>query len=55
MEFKMVYVLISKTGKVMVFNVKACAELYQVLNGGIVVSTFNTAVNIERIKDSVTL
>jgi hypothetical protein len=32
----MQYTLITKTGKIMQFNVKAVAELYQVLNGGVV-------------------
>jgi hypothetical protein len=31
----MKYVLIAKNGKVMTFYVKAVAELYQVLNGGV--------------------
>jgi hypothetical protein len=32
----MKYVLTSKSGKVMSFKVKAVAELYQVLNGGVI-------------------
>ena len=32
----MKYTLITKTGRVMVFNVKAVAELYQTINGGVV-------------------
>jgi hypothetical protein len=31
----MKYVLIGKNGKVMTFYVKAVAELYQILNGGV--------------------
>lgn len=31
------YVLITKLGRVMVFNVKACAELYQSIYGGALV------------------
>lgn len=49
----MVYVLIGKTGKVMVFSVKACAELYRSINGGTLVSTIDNAANIQRIKESV--
>ena len=49
----MKYVLITKLGKVMVFNVKACAELYQTIEGGTIVATFPTADNIQRIKESV--
>jgi hypothetical protein len=40
-------------GKVMVFGVKSCAELYQTINGGTIVSTFPTKENIARIKESV--
>jgi hypothetical protein len=32
------YVLITKTGKVMVFHVKAVAELYLTINGGVICS-----------------
>jgi hypothetical protein len=32
------YTLITKTGRVMVFTVKAVAELYQTLNGGMIVT-----------------
>jgi len=32
----MKYVLITKTGKVMCFYVKAVAEMYQVINGGVI-------------------
>ena len=32
----MQYTLITKTGRVMVFGVKAVADLYQTLNGGVV-------------------
>lgn len=49
----MKYVLITKMGKVMLFNVKSCAELYQAINGGTIVSTFPTEENIARIKESV--
>lgn len=50
----MKYVLITKTGKVMVFSVKACAQLYRDINGGTLVSTVApTAASIERIKESV--
>ena len=34
----MQYTLITKTGKVMQFYVKAVAEMYQALNGGVVIS-----------------
>jgi hypothetical protein len=34
----MKYVLITKTGRVMCFYVKAVAELYQTLNGGVICS-----------------
>jgi hypothetical protein len=50
----MKYVLILKTGKVMVFGVEECAKLYKDIYGGTLVSTFNTKANIERIKESVT-
>jgi hypothetical protein len=50
----MKYVLITKLGKVMVFNVKACAELYQTISGGTIVATFPTADNIQRIKETYT-
>jgi hypothetical protein len=49
----MIYVLIGKTGKVMVFSVKACAELYRDINGGTLVSTINNPANIQRIVESV--
>lgn len=50
----MKYVLILKTGKVMVFTVKAVAELYRDINSGsTLVSTFPTADNIARVKESV--
>lgn len=31
------YILILKTGKVMVFNVEACAKLYETIYGGTLV------------------
>ena len=34
----MQYTLITKTGKVMQFYVKAVAELYQQINGGVVIT-----------------
>ena len=34
----MEYTLITKTGKVMQFYVKAVADMYQALNGGVVIS-----------------
>ena len=34
----MQYTLITKTGKIMQFYVKAVAEMYQALNGGVVIS-----------------
>lgn len=34
----MKYTLITKNGKVMTFFVKAVAELYQTINGGVVVT-----------------
>ena len=34
----MQYTLITKTGKVMQFYVKSVAELYQSLNGGVVIT-----------------
>ena len=49
----MKYTLILSTGKVMVFNVKACAELYRNIYGGTLVSTIDCEVNIQRIKESV--
>jgi hypothetical protein len=49
----MKYVLILKTGKVMVFSIKAVAELYQENNkGSTLVATFPTADNIARIKET---
>ena len=42
------YVLIMKSGKVMVFNVKACAEIFQQANGGTLVATFPIEENINR-------
>jgi hypothetical protein len=35
----MTYTLITKSGKVLVFTVKACAELYQQAYGGVLLST----------------
>lgn len=34
----MKYVLITKTGRVMCFYVKAVAEMYQTINGGVICS-----------------
>jgi hypothetical protein len=34
----MQYTLITKSGKVMQFHIKAVAELYQTLNGGVVIT-----------------
>lgn len=34
----MKYTLISKNGKVMTFFVKAVAELYQTINGGVIIT-----------------
>ena len=34
----MQYTLITKTGKVMQFYVKSVAEMYQAINGGVVIS-----------------
>jgi hypothetical protein len=49
----MKYVLILKTGKVMVFSVKAVAELYRNNNdGSTLVATFPTEENIARIKEA---
>lgn len=31
------YTLITKNGKVMIFYIKATAELYQIINGGVIV------------------
>ena len=49
----MKYILITKLGTVMIFNVKSCAELYRNINGGTIVATFPTEDNIARIKESV--
>ena len=46
------YVLILKNGKVMVFSVKAVAELYRDNTGGTLVSTFDTPENVKRIAES---
>lgn len=35
----MKYTLIAKNGKVMTFFVKAVAELYQTINGGVIVTS----------------
>lgn len=35
----MKYVLVTKLGKVMVFGVKECAELYLTINGGFILQT----------------
>jgi hypothetical protein len=48
------YVLIMKYGKVMVFNVKQCAVLYQQINGGTLVATFPTEANVERLSETYT-
>jgi hypothetical protein len=37
-ELTMKYTLILKTGQVMVFTVKACADLYQTIYGGTLVT-----------------
>lgn len=51
----MKYVLILKTGKVMVFTVKSAAQLYRDINlGSTLVCTFNTPDNLTRIKESLT-
>lgn len=34
----MTYTLITKTGKIMQFYVQAVAELYQALNGGVIIT-----------------
>ena len=47
------YILITKSGRIMQFYIKATADLYQTLNGGTVVATFPTEENIERIRESV--
>ena len=49
----MKYILITKRGTVMIFGIKACAELYRSINGGTIVATFPTKDNIKRIKESV--
>ena len=49
----MKYTLITKTGKVMVFNLKQCAEIFQSAYGGTLVATIPCEVNINRIKESV--
>lgn len=45
----MQYTLITNSGKVMQFYVKATAELYQTLNGGVVITqqVLETAENVE--------
>jgi hypothetical protein len=48
----MAYVLILKSGKVMVFSVKAVAELYRSNNGGTLVSTYPCEANIKRITET---
>lgn len=48
----MIHVLILKTGKVMVFSVKAVAELYRGNLGGTLVSTFDCEANVKRITET---
>ena len=48
----MIHVLILKTGKVMVFSVKAVAELYRGKLGGTLVSTFDCEANVKRITET---
>jgi hypothetical protein len=47
----MKYVLILSTGKLMIFSVKACAELYRKSYGGTLVTTFDCEANFERLKE----
>lgn len=49
----MKYVLILGSGKVMVFTVKAVAELYNQIYGGTLVSTIACQVNIDRLSETV--
>lgn len=49
----MKYILILKTGKVMVFSVKECAKLYESIYGGTLVSTIDNEENVKRILQSV--
>lgn len=47
----MKYVLILSTGKLMVFSIKACAELYHSAYGGTLVATIGCEANFERLKE----
>jgi hypothetical protein len=49
----MKYVLILSTGKLIVFSIKACAELYRDAYGGTLVATIGCEANYARLKEVV--
>jgi hypothetical protein len=49
----MKYILILKTGKVMVFTIKECAKMYESIYGGTLVSTIDNEENVKRILENV--
>lgn len=49
----MKYVVIFKSGKTAVFSVKQCAQLYAQIYDGVVISTFDCQVNIDRLTETV--
>ena len=49
----MKYILILKSGKVMIFSVKECAKMYESIYGGFLVSTIDNEENVKRILQNV--
>lgn len=45
-------ILILPNGKIMVFHIRAVADLYQSIHGGTIVNTFPTEVNLQRLTES---
>lgn len=46
-------ILILPNGKIMVFHIRAVADLYQTIHGGTIVNTIPCEVNLERIQEMV--
>lgn len=46
-------ILILPNGTVMVFHIRAVADLYQAIHGGTIVNTIPCKVNLDRLTDTV--
>lgn len=46
-------ILILPNGKIMVFHVRAVADLYQTIHGGTIVNTIPCEANLERLSEMV--